>query len=103
MIKTIRSFEIPADKDEDALDFAKRIITYMNKNYSLGKMEAWLSLSGSLRQLHFIGSYESMTAFEGQLTWQLRDKTFINFGKEIEENNLLLRQSDRREFFKVID
>lgn len=102
MIRTMRSLEIQPGKDDEAFEFAQRVANYINEKSPGETMEVWCCLSGSLRQLHFVGSYDSLAVFDKIDVWMASDEGFRNFGEEIREKNLFVRATDQRQFFKVI-
>lgn len=102
MIKIMRSIKINSGKDAEAIEWSIKCARFMTENSPGGTLEAWQSLDGDIRQIHFVGTSESMGDFDKGMGFMGNDEGYAELIKEAIEKDLFDADSDRRHFFKKL-
>lgn len=94
MITVVRTFTIKGGDIWEAIPALEEMNSYVRENFD-GVVHIERNISGSGRNVHWIGEHESLAAYESRLKKVVADEKFIKMYDEfaktyVEEVNVLL-------------
>jgi len=93
MITWVRTAGIQDGKLDEAFGWAVKVAGYINKKFKGANIQVVRNIGGPVYQLHWVGTYETLAAFESQWKQIEGDRGFRSLLTEIRKKRALVGPS----------
>lgn len=93
MITMVRTADVHDGKGTAALAWAVKVAAHITENISGGNVQVVRNVGGPVWQLHWVGNYESLAAYEETMKTIEQDAGYLDLIGEAREQKLFISSS----------